>query len=68
MLGQRRVERHVGEAWLDPRDEVFGPDLEDAVHPSQVEADTAVDGYSVRLQAAPLPERYDGYATLVGEA
>src|SRR5215204_5039672 len=58
----------VGEAGLDPRDEVVGPDLQDAVHPSQVEADAAVHRKGVRLKAASLPERHDGYQVLVGEA
>lgn len=59
----------MGEARLDPRDKVVRPDLQNAVHPSQVvEADAAVDGYGVRLQAATLPERYDGYLMLVGKA
>ena len=58
----------MGETGLNPRDEVVGPDLQDAIHPSQVEADAAVDGKGVRLQAASLPKRHDGYAMLVGEA
>src|SRR5829696_2798781 len=58
----------MGEAGLDPRNEVIGPDLQDAVHPSQVEADAAVHREGVRLKAASLPERHDGYQVLVGEA
>ena len=58
----------MGEAGLNPRDEIVGPDLKDVVHPSQVEADAPVDGKGVRFQAASLPEGHDGDAMLVGEA
>ena len=56
------------DARLHPRDEVVRADLDDLVHPAQIQADAAVYGDGVRLQAAPLPERHDGDAAPVGEA
>ncbi len=67
MLGRGALERATCDAGLHGRREVGRGELEDPVHPSEVERDASRDRDHVALEARADPEGDDRHPVLVGE-
>ena len=68
LLAHERLEIVVDDAGLDDADEVVGVDLDDLVHPRQVEDEAAVDGVRAAGQAGARAPRDDRHAEVGADA
>ena len=68
LLAHDRLEVVVDDARLDDADEVVGVDLDDLVHPRQVEDEAAVDGVRAAGQAGARAARHDRHAEVGADA
>ena len=68
LLAHERLEIVVDDAGLDDADEVVGVDLDDLVHPREVEDEAAVDGVRAAGQAGTRAPRDDRHAEVGADA